>query len=703
MPSNFNNYYSITDATYAIEIPSTISALGFDPNFPSAVEETGSIFTDEFLGFGSVVPQNLPELDATEAIRTAQDVAAQNLGFVRGIPDIGFGGVSFEGAESDLNFDVDPNFQNILDDVDWDAFPRGWGEPDPPKGHTSSTVFGEFNKGQKDISDNGGDVVVINADFKRVFNQPNFQGPMGPFVVTLESETTGIRYPSFSGIPTQSLLLYTTINQDKLYFCTHPMPKGRYQVNVQFRNGNGFWDRIYLNNALLVVQRNRNDATMGVRAALPSFWNAGERSDNFTPPVPYVKGSESNNAILTSAIAETTNYMIDSDYTVTTTELFPVDIPNPGNYIIQVESTKGFPPFGQVNIGGDVYDFEVKTETALVLNEYTTGQIKKRLPKGTKVNINHMEYSEIENIYKRQNFNIRKPGFEMTDTNWLAAFRRVYQGAFNTQATLFNYFFHLFRGVNVRFCATVANGRLMNVINPSLYQGIYDALPFDIQENLKVNLNTPLNTAHERRPMIVSREPIFDLNRDELYYTNGIIKSEGFGFILEPNDSAYWRGAYGYLNLNEDGRPVDENGVVLEDIDASQANVTNPNLREVRIPPVDENGEQIIYFCEILPWFWTQDSGGRFELELDDSVLNVISSMIDINFIDFDIFLDSIARNESNVVSDLGLNDLLSSGVIGRITKRSRGGEFGTHVEPNANPALVDIDVSNNFILDPTE
>lgn len=698
MSSDFSNFYSVTDAVWEV-LPAQAEALGFDRNFPSATQQSTSVFTNEFLGFGGLVPAGLDELNVNPTVRAAADVASQNLGFVRGIPDIGFGGISPEGVSSDLDFDVSPSFPDILDDIDYDAFPRGWGEPDPPADFGSSTVFGEFNKGQKDIADNGGDVVIITADFKRVFNQPNLQGPIGPFVITLENESTGRRYPTFSGVAGQRLLCYTTINQDKLYFCTNPMPKGRYQVNVQYRNGNGFWDRIYLNNALLVVQRNRNDATMGVRAALPGFWNAGNRSDNYTPPIPYIKGTESNNAVLTAGISEVTNYMIDSDYTVTTEELFPIASPSTNEYIIQVESTKGFPPFGECNIGGDVYDFEVKTETALVLNEYTTGQIKKRLPIGTKVNVNHRTFSEIENVYRRQNFNINKPGFEMLDSNWIEAFRRIELGAFNTQAVLFNYFFHLFRGVNVRFCATINNGRQLQVINPNLYQAIYDALPFDIDENLKVNLTSALNTAHERRPIIVSRTPIFDLDRDKLFFTNGIIKSEGFLFSLEKNDTAYWKGSEGYLNLNSVGRPLDENGLVQEDIDASQATPSNPNLRPRRLPVVDENGATITYFCEILPWFWSQDEGGRFELEIEDSILNLVNSIIDRNFIDTDIFLDSILQGATGVVADLGLNDLLSSGVIGRIVKRTRGGDFNTHVAPDADPSLVDISVTNNFTL----
>lgn len=702
MASTFKNYYRVSPAEYAIEVDPLAVELGFDPNFPD-YSESSVPFTNEFLGFGSNVPVpfgeiTLPELNPDPLIRDQADTEADNNGFVRAIPDLGFGGISIDYSENlieELQNEpgVDPD---IFNDIDWDALPRGWGEPDPP-GDFDGSSLGLFSKGQLDIADNGGDVVTLNIQLKRIFSDPNAVGPMGPFIVTLQNEADNIRYPTFSGVANQGIVLYSNLAQNKLYFCTNPMPQGRYQINLQYRNGEGIWNNIYINNSLLVVHRNRNDRTMGTRAALPSFWNAGERSDNFTPPVPYIKGIESNAAVITSAISESTNYMIDSDYTITTEELFPVAEPGPADYIIEVESTKGMPSFGQVNIGGDVYDYEVKTDRLLTLNEYTTGQIKKRLPVGTKVNYNHREWSEIENIYKRQNFNLQRPGFEISDTNWYAAFRRVWQGAFNTQPVLFNYFFHLFRALNIRFVATLTSDGIIQTAPIADYDEIYDALPFDIQDNLKQNLrNRTLNRSHERRAIVIQETPIFDLERDSIFYTNGSTKT---GFGLEENDSAYWRGLYEYHDLNENGFPIDADGNIIVEEDlriqtASDAGVERTSRLEA--------GK--LYFCEILPWFWKQDWDGRFTLEIDDSVLDVLLSFIDNNYIDFDIFLDSTDQEGSRRVSaDLGLNDFLSSGVIGMITKRRRGGNFGTHALPNSNPALVEVDLETNFILEETE
>ena len=89
---------------------------------------------------------------------------------------------------------------------------------------------------------------------------------------------------------------------------------------------------------------------------------------------------------------------------------------------------------------------------------------------------------------------------------------------------------------------------------------------------------------------------------------------------------------------------------------------------------------------EILPWIVERDSRGIFEITLEKSLFDNTSGYIDLDFIDFNIFIDGLDF-DNNVKQNLNLDLFVASGVIEKIGfKRKCDESFGTYYHQSAAP-----------------
>ena len=411
------------------------------------------------------------------------------------------------GAPSSVSYldvdDVEQCFRNTGEEGFGDPF-RTRGFKRPPR----------INKGTGvEFSDNGGQLGVVFADFEQAFSGTNFgvREPIGPFSIYIENETTGETGQCFSAIPGQGSSLFTTTNQDKLYFALPFTAKGSYKFLMQW-NDDGVLKNFDITNAIKILHRQRNDKTMSVRANLPDFWNAGPRSDNYNSPDLYIP-DESNCAVLTSMIGEVFNHLWFNDYTITTSQ-YTTD-----QTVLNVESTLGFPDVGFFIVDGLKVKYTGKTDTSFT----GISGIDKIIHPTARVHFDHQEVSEIDNYWKIQNNQLYKPAYVIDDVSWLKAFNAIEFGEHVCWTVLFDYYKHLFNVVSKKFQVLVTAGGLITPINS--------------------NVDNTLIT----NPVFLNRLIEID---NKVFYTR-TLSGSGQNIVLDRPGCTYWNGYYENADLNK--------------------------------------------------------------------------------------------------------------------------------------------------------
>ena len=304
----------------------------------------------------------------------------------------------------------------------------GYGDP-----YRKVNFFIEGNKTK--FSDDGGEVLVIKGLWDNLLpGTPKFK-PIGPFQIDFEAVSGGKTYRAYSGVPQIRKLLYTTINQNKMYVCLPVMPKGLYNIKIFY--GDGFVNTSTITSAIEIIHRNRFDKALAVRANLPAYLDAGERSDNIVAGQDY-KIDETNLAVLTKAFAEICDYGFPNAYTVTTGAL------ERGDQTINVETTLRFADSGTVYIGNEEVLYTGKTNTSFT----GCSGIRKNLPRNARVETREGDYAAIPNFILRRHDDLIKPKWALLDQNWDEAFKTMHFGERSAMAVNFQYLYHLFENVS---------------------------------------------------------------------------------------------------------------------------------------------------------------------------------------------------------------------------------------------------------------
>jgi hypothetical protein len=312
---------------------------------------------------------------------------------------------------------------------------QGFGDP-----YGKTNLYIEGNKSK--FSDDGGEIAIIRGKFSDLLpSTPDFQ-PIGPFQIDFISVSNPSQsYTAYSGVPQNKRLLWTTIHQDKMYVCLPVMPKGLYNLKLFY--GNGFINTTTITAGIEIIHRSRFDKAIAIRHNLPGYLNRGNISDNVKPSQVYK--TESNIAVMTSAVAESLDYAFPNSYTVTTQNIYK------GDTTINVESTLRFPSSGSIFIDGFKISYTGKTNTTLtgVSGIIKTIQINSRAT--TKETGN---YAEIPNFILRQHDDLAKPNWPLTGSNWEAAFNVMHYGERSAMSVNFEYFYQLFKPVTPKKLAT---------------------------------------------------------------------------------------------------------------------------------------------------------------------------------------------------------------------------------------------------------
>lgn len=286
--------------------------------------------------------------------------------------------------------------------------------------------------GLVEFSDNGGMLGIAFAEFNEAFTNALPNRPLGPFTAFIRHTITGEEHQLFSAIPGQGYALFTTNNQDKIYFALPFCAKGEYDFFLKWFDNNVL-QTFTLAKAIKILHRQRNDKTMAIRANLPEFWAAGPRSDNYNSPDLYIK-NETTNAVLTSMVGEVFNKLWFNDYTITKA-IYTTD-----QTTLEVESTLGFPKKGTFIVDGLKVTYTDKTDTSFL----GCSGIDKIIHPTSRVHFDHQEFSEIDNYWKILNNKLYKPAYVIDDESWLRAFNTIEFGEHVCWTVLFSYYRHLF-------------------------------------------------------------------------------------------------------------------------------------------------------------------------------------------------------------------------------------------------------------------
>mgnify|MGYP003131618212 CR=1 FL=1 len=357
-----------------------------------------------------------------------------------------------------------------------------------------------------EFSDNGGMLGILFTDFKNAFPEDAFANgePVGPFKFFIRHRDTGEEHQLFSAIPGQGFALFSTTNQDKIYFALPFCAKGLYDFTTQWER-EGVLRTFTLAKAIKILHRQRNDKTMSIRANLPEFWNAGPRSDNYISPDLYIP-NETTNAVLTSMVGEVFNKLWFNDYTITKS-IYTTD-----QTVLNVESTLGFPAKGNFIVDGLKVSYTGKTDTSFT----GISGIDKIIHPTTRVHFDHQEFSEIDNYWKILNNNLYKPAYVIDNDSWLRAFNAIEFGEHVCWTVLFDYYLHLFD--------VVTYTRNMLLTGSKILSPTFQPADNDLLTN----------------PTFLNRLVVID---GKVFKTLGL-NGNGTGIRLDEMGCTYWNGAF---------------------------------------------------------------------------------------------------------------------------------------------------------------
>jgi len=553
----------------------------------------------------------------------------------------------------------------------------------------------------KKLADNGGEIIRIHGDFSSIRNLISRAGnnatpgnPLGPFQLKFilldeNDELTDTYFLGQSSIPNLRHRCFTNSQQDELLVTTPVMPKGNYRLQLQpIVNGFGIYKPIELED-FEVITRLRFDKTMSLRHNLPSFWDAGERTDAYDASKGYIKGQDSNWSYLLQAVGEGLQNLYNNSYTIITQDW------NKGDDRLYIETSLGLNPAGgRIIIGNGEYEYEavgrgtdrnIHFLTGLKKLVRTSGKGPRQhdlenpkiyagddqipphedavltdsienpiIYKGTRLHTDHFDFSVIENFYKLLNTGFVKPEL-VSQTQWERAFNRIEYGERELTRVIFEYFYEIFKKLNlpVRLKGNDVEFRVFpNELGAADRWAVglaYNDTSY--QPNVGVIYdygNNSLNCSHVQR--------LCRINKKFYFIKNRFIDNNGNGnYQLDSYGCTYWNG-------------MDEETAELFE---------NSNVNDVEI--------------EILPWIIFRDQDGKFHIRFERTCFKGIDSFIDRNFIQFDMFISAL-NGEEDVSNDTnrGFNfmEMLAANIDDKIYLYQRcNSVFGTYFNPQIAPA----------------
>lgn len=301
------------------------------------------------------------------------------------------------------------------------------------------------------LSDDGGNILELRGDFSQIFESFGIVGDktdkiLGPLTATFfNNSDNSINYDALSGMPQGGNSLFIQSNQKQMFLCTPSMIKGEYSLVLTWKSVQS----IALPFAFTVVNRLRNDKVLSIRNNLPSYWNVGQKSDNYINADQYYPKTESNLAVLTSVFGTALNSIYDSNYTITTA------MHKRGDSTISVESTLGFTNTGSIKLdNGQKITYTGKTPTAFTGVSLSSDLIEK----GSRVQQIDTTISEISDYYKLQNNGFYVPSRGIRKDEFLDAFNVVDMNERHSTQVLFQYLYKIFKGINLIRTATITDG-----------------------------------------------------------------------------------------------------------------------------------------------------------------------------------------------------------------------------------------------------
>ena len=344
-------------------------------------------------------------------------------------------------------------FDEVEDYIYRNVSETGHGDP-----YAKTNFYLEGDKTK--FSDDGGEIAIIRGRFKDLLRDTPARIPIGPFQIDFISVSTGDEYRAYSGVPQARKLLFTTINQDKLYVCLPIMPKGLYNIRLLW--GEGFINKAIITNGIEIIHRNRFDKAISVRQGLPAYTSRGETSDNIVPSQPYK--TESNLAVFSKAFAELCDYAFPNAYTVLTDDIYR------GQTTIPVETTLRFEDEGYFWIKDQQISYTGKTNTSFT----GCSGVQNKIDKNERVETRERNFAEIPNFILRRHDDLKKPKWAMLNTDWDNAFLSMHYGERASMAVNFQYFYHLFKNVSPTDTGTyVSASRQLQFIDPDFVKDVY--------------------------------------------------------------------------------------------------------------------------------------------------------------------------------------------------------------------------------------
>jgi hypothetical protein len=301
------------------------------------------------------------------------------------------------------------------------------------------------------LSDDGGNILELRGDFSQIFDSFGIVGDktdkiLGPLSATFfNNSDNSINYDALSGMPQGGNNLFIQSNQKQMFLCTPSMVKGEYSLVLTWKSVQS----ITLPFTFTVVNRLRNDKVFSIRNNLPSYWNVGQKSDNYVNIDQYYPKTESNLAVLTSVFGTAFNSIYDSNYTITTS------MHKRGDSTLSVESTLGFNNSGSIKLdNGQKITYTGKTPTSFTGVSLTSDLIEK----GSRVQQIDTTLSLISDYYKIQNNGFYVPSKGIRKDDFLNAFNVIDMNERHSTQVIFQYLYKIFKGINLVKTATITDG-----------------------------------------------------------------------------------------------------------------------------------------------------------------------------------------------------------------------------------------------------
>jgi len=288
---------------------------------------------------------------------------------------------------------------------------------------------------QIELGDEGGQFLKLFADWRTLVNDPT-QTYVGPFKIYLTNDTESFLCRSgLPGFPNETWS--DNLGQHVSFIMPTAIPHGIYDIEIYY--GLNYSQSLFLGDAIRVFKGSRNLYSKNLRKNIPKFYNLGIFSDGGKNYEEVYNTDKSNIEKILDTIAEEISTIISGEYTIVTDDCLP------GDTLLKVESTIGFPDRGILKVGNQELIYSSKTDTQFNLVNYIKDDITIFMPV-TYINYN---LEKIDNYYLRQIYQYDKPiSFNIREAQWDETFKYLQFAERYSFVNIFNYFCALTRHVD---------------------------------------------------------------------------------------------------------------------------------------------------------------------------------------------------------------------------------------------------------------